>query len=173
MENVQFYKKYFARGAFTKAYRSIDGKWVKLISNCPIKEAMALGWCCDSVHIPKIWRINTNTYILPFYPRVSLKSGLLPGQYALYKELRRLHANCAANTPKNRLDYYNYWHTVLAEVSCISAKKALLSILEAASNFGSDIGFEISPRNVAVSNGHLVFLDLFFSVSSLEKVRGI
>lgn len=173
MENVQFYKKCFARGAFTKAYKSIDGKWVKLISSCPIKEAMAFGWCCDSAHIPKIMCINTNTYILPFYPRVNLKSGLLPNQYALYKELRRLQAEGQAKKPKNRLDYYNHWHTVLAEVSCNSAKKALLNILEAASNYGSDIDFEISPRNVAVSNGHLVFLDLFFSVSSLKKVRGV
>jgi hypothetical protein len=43
--------------------------------------------------------------------------------------------------------------------------------VEACANYGSDVMFEISPRNVAVHNGNLILLDCFFIKSKLREVR--
>lgn len=37
------------------------------------------------------------------------------------------------------------------------------------SNYDHRIGFEISPRNVAIDNGRLVLLDCFFSIDLLQE----
>ncbi|UZT50044.1 hypothetical protein [Enterobacter phage 01_vB_Eclo_IJM] len=47
----------------------------------------------------------------------------------------------------------------------------VLMALDACANFGSDIQFEISPRNVRAVNGKLILVDCFFLVSKLQEVR--
>jgi hypothetical protein len=53
------------------------------------------------------------------------------------------------------------------------AARALNEQIDGLMNYGADIRFEISPRNVAVKNGKLILLDCFFFASKLREVRGI
>ena len=50
-------------------------------------------------------------------------------------------------------------------------KEVMIEALEACGNYGSDVAFEISPRNVAVKDGKLILLDCFFMKSKLNQVR--
>jgi len=50
-----------------------------------------------------------------------------------------------------------------------TAKTALIDAVSALTNYGSDICFEISPRNIAVTKtGNLILLDCFFMRSKLH-----
>lgn len=50
-------------------------------------------------------------------------------------------------------------------------KKVLLESLETLLGYTTDVGFEISPRNLAVHKGRLVLLDCFFCHKLLREVR--
>lgn len=48
----------------------------------------------------------------------------------------------------------------------------VLEALDACSNFGTGIGFEISPRNISVDDkGNLILADCFFHRPTLTEVR--
>ena len=52
-------------------------------------------------------------------------------------------------------------------------KEAILEAIDAMCNYGSDVSFEISPRNIAADkDGNLILLDCFFIKSQLSNVRG-
>ena len=162
--------KLIGKGAFTKAYLNDDEKTVVLYSVCPIKECMAFGGFPTSPLFPKLEQTGyldsgEGVYTMVYYPRVkSLKNALKPEQYAIYKELRALRALIPCNG-------YNVLHKAFKTIKNRRVRGLMLQALDACSNYGSDIGFEISPRNVAVKNGKLVLLDCFFIQSKLKEVR--
>jgi hypothetical protein len=47
----------------------------------------------------------------------------------------------------------------------------MLDALDACANYGNDVCFEISPRNVAVKNGKLVLMDCFFMADKLQEIQ--
>ena len=47
----------------------------------------------------------------------------------------------------------------------------MIDALRACSNYGSDVGFEISPRNIFIDNGNLILADCFFIISQAEEIR--
>lgn len=162
--------KLIGRGAFTKAYLRAHDNKVILESSCPIKECMSLGWFPDSELFPKITRVESEVYEMEYYPKVSsLKNNLNPDQYKIYKDLRNLYNKHQWNSnPYNSLSLY------YAEFEKLDNKELALLMQEAiegCSNYGSDIAFEISPRNVAVKNGKLILLDVFYSISKLKQVQ--
>ena len=159
--------KLLGRGAFTKAYLMDNGK--VLLKTCdPIKECMANSWFPDSELFPRLVWIDLGIYEMEYYPRTkSLKSSLEPGQYAIYTALRGLKAPYT----KNDNDLYSAWYELFDSLEDDKLKLVMQDALGACSNYGKDIGFEISPRNVAVRDGKLVLLDCFFSVSKLREVR--
>lgn len=163
--------KLIGKGAFTKCYLNSDNKTVTLFSSDPIKECMAHGWFPDSRLFPVVTRDYENEcYTMEYYPRVtSLKNNLDSGEYVLYKELRAL-----INVPRpcNKHDLYSFWYELFeSKIKRKSTQAALLGALDACANYGTDIEFEISPRNVAVKNHKLVLMDCFFIKSELSKIR--
>lgn len=149
------------RGTFTTAYRRADGK-VLLKSRDPIKECMAWGWFPNSRLFPKIeFGDNRGEYIMNYYPKTaSLKNSLKPKEYEFYLELRRI------------FDSYPFGYSALRDafqtIKCRNRRRIMIEALEACANYGQDVRFEISPRNVRVSKaGNLILLDCFFIASHL------
>lgn len=170
--------KLIGKGTFTKAYLLECGTSVFLESTCPIKECMSLGWFPESTLFPEIERLDdiekqskiVYTYKMEFYPKpLSLKTELEPREYLLYQELRKLKIT----PPMNRHLLFNEWHKAFNSLpdEFRLESEILREALDACGNFGSDIAFEISPRNVRVKNGKLILLDCFFSVSKLNETR--
>ena len=144
--------KLIGRGSFTRAY--YDGDKVYLKSDDYIKECMAFGWFPDSPRFPEV-RISTLEgfdYEMEYYPpNRALKRELLKEEYELYRQLRKLMQD--AVLPANAYDLYSYWYSVFETLAPTEVREALLEALDACSNCGSDVQFEISPRNVRVKDG--------------------
>lgn len=156
------------RGCFTKCYRLGRNK-VRLVSTDPAKECVALGWGSNSRLFPRIKRIETEVYEMEYFPKVkSLKAALRPDQYELYRALRNINV-CPTKGDFAYLDELRKQFNRLPKW----AARALNEQIDGLMNYGADIRFEISPRNVAVKNGKLILLDCFFFASKLREVRGI
>jgi len=150
------------KGTFSKVYRISENK-VKIVSSDWAKECQAL--FIDSFLVPKLEKID---YEMEYFDKVqSLKNSLLPGQYEIYKELRALPFFYCANS----YDYLDKLRDNFKLLKNEKVKEGLMDVLDELSNYGTDIVFEISPRNVAVKNGKLVLLDCFFFKSQLTQVR--
>lgn len=143
------------RGAFSKVYKK-DSKTVIIVSRDKAKVAMASPEWPRARCFPKLIEKADGLYECKYYEPVrALKSNLGEDQWALYKALRDVFHNGAQD----------YWHLR----SCFWAlkgwkaeRRALLSALDVLSEYGRDVRFEISPRNVAVHRGRLILLDCFF-----------
>lgn len=159
--------KLIGRGAFTRAYLMESGK--VLLKSCdPIKECMSLGWFPESPLFPLVERVDIQVYEMEYYPRVSsLKKNLDPDQWEIYKALSNLNVGI----PLRRADRYLAVHKAFDTLADEALRDTMKGALDACCNYGTDIGFEISPRNVATKEGKLILLDCFFSVVALEAVR--
>lgn len=165
-------KKLIGKGAFTKAYLLDSGK-VELHSADPVKECMALWGFGDSYLWPIIERIDDEVYTMDYLPKTpSLKASLEPRQYQLYKALRSLAPLLGFGRPKD-WEYMQHWYNEFQSLpeEFEEEKQALCDALDALANYGQDIQFEISPRNVRAVNGKLCLLDCFFFVSQLKLVN--
>lgn len=152
------------KGAFSKVYK-LNEKQVLIKSVCYAKECISLN--LESKWFPKLEKTDYNEYVCEFYPKVtSLKSSLIPEHYKIYQELRKLSVYCT-----NSYDYLDAWRKEFKKISNKSLKNALLKVLDDLGNYGTQIGFEISPRNEAVKNGNLILLDVFYMRDQLEHVR--
>ena len=163
------------RGAFSTVYRK-NAKTVLIKSTDPVKECMAMGWFPNSRMFPKTTRVaildDTALYEQRYYPEVrSLKSALKPMEWEFYKELRGIQAGINL--------FLNDYKSLASLQSLIKAlpkkyarrKELLLGAIDALTNYGVDIRFEISPRNVTAHNGRLVLLDCFFMAGKLKEVK--
>ena len=166
--------KRIGKGSFTTCFLNDDGKTVTLHSCDPMKEGLALGVISNSRLFPKIERLNYSdngaVYTMKYYPRVkSIKSNLNPLHYSYYLELREAY---------DRISYdklYDASFVVIASFKLIKnryLRRVMIEAIEACMNYGTDICFEISPRNIAVDKGRLILLDCFFSGSLLRQQRG-
>jgi len=168
--------KLIGKGSFTKCYLNTCEETVTLISCDPIKECMSQGWFPESSLFPKVEHVDVDEksgndiYTMRYYPKTrSLKNTLKPEQYEIYKQLRKL---MESNTyVYNKYDSYSLWYEKFSELENKELRETMLEALDACNNYGSDVAFEISPRNVAVDNGNLVLLDCFFLKSMLNQIR--
>ena len=159
--------KLIGKGTFTHAFL-IDDNTVALHSTDPLKECMAHGWFPDNRLFPIVEQTDHNVYTMKYYPKVrSLKNSLNERDYTLYTILRKLRIVQPANNYMKLDAWRAAFNTIPGEYS--TEREALLDALDACCNYGTDINFEISPRNVAVDNGNLVLLDCFFLTSALTK----
>ncbi|UVX31924.1 hypothetical protein A2a_b_00017 [Klebsiella phage VLCpiA2a] len=169
--------KFIGKGSFTKCFLMDCGKRVQLVTCDPIKEAMAWGWFPDSPLFPKLSFISLGVYEMDYMPSSrGLKGELEPEQWEIYKALRDCFAKNVQVTRRDEL--YHAWyesfemHADAYAGSYIEvAFRDLMEALDTCSNFGTDVAFEISPRNVRAVNGKLVLLDCFFLVSKLDEVK--
>lgn len=163
--------KLIGRGLFSKVYEK-DSNTVLIISVDPIKEVMSYNWfpVCDM--FPLINKIDylesgEHVYEMKKYSRVSsLKKTLKPDQWELYKILKEI----PVFNSKNIYDGYSFFYKEFEKLP-ESIRENMLEALNACSNWGSDVAFEISPRNVSVDNGNLILLDCFLIMSKARSVR--
>lgn len=172
MELTKGYKK-IGKGAFSSVFRKGDSNNVLIISNDVVKECISLGWFPKSRLFPKIERLSynddgTSTYKMKYYDKViAPKKQLNTKAYRLYKALRSLEV---INYPENDDLLHDAWIKAFKNLpsELKTAKGALIGAVEALTNYGADICFEISPRNIATTKtGNLVLLDTFFLKSQL------
>jgi hypothetical protein len=98
-----------------------------------------------------------------YYPRVSgLKRNLCADDWKIYQTLR--------NLPTFGNDYYGLYE-VFSTIEDESLQETMLQALDALADYGSDMAFEISPRNVAIDGDKLILLDVFFFKSQLKSLR--
>lgn len=168
--------KLIGKGSFTKAYLN-DSNEVILKTQDYTKECMALGWLPESKLIPKVEYIESGVYKMEYLGKTpkSLKQELRPRQYRLYQELRKLFNNGFGTVGTKEKDKFFAWHDNFNKLPSEfkKEKEILKEALDSFGNFGTDINFEISPRNVRSKNGFLVLLDCFFFSSQLKQSRGL
>lgn len=171
------------KGAFTKAYTSpAEPDTCYLVSSDPAKECLALfGYSTTMPNLfPKLERIKyldsgANVFKTKFYAKSnSLKSDLDADQYALYKALVAMHRSVHTCVIKD-YDLADKHYKALDDLKTKNPDfkiyvEALQESIDSLCNYGTDILFEISPRNVRVDNGKLVLLDVFFFRSKLREV---
>lgn len=162
------------RGKFTKVYDNNDNT-VTVLSSCPSKECYSLGWvssskefgydiCLNPIYDFKDYKNELRCYISPKYEK--FKKAKVPVEdYEVYKQL----VIFSKKINRNNNIYDNLFAIIKAANNELSGwlKDFIISQAEAMGNFGTDIDFEISPRNVMVHNGRLVLLDLWFYRSKL------
>ena len=151
--------KQIGKGMFSKVYGETDST-VLINSSDPIKECNALWGLADSDLFPEIERIeygcDSSLYRMKRYNKVRApKKELLPDQYRIYTELRKLM----------RMSYENNYQFA----DCVNSldldedtKESIICAFESCMNYTDKVGFEISPRNIAVDEGKLILLDCFF-----------
>jgi len=165
--------KCIGRGAFSTVYRK-NRSTVLIKSNDPVKECMSLGWFPSSRLFPKIERIaicedeESSIYEQKHFDKVrKVKGNLSQYEYEFYCCLRKL-------TPE-QCSYESFYNTedMFREIpnKFHHKKTALCAAVDALTNYGSDIRFEISPHNIAIASSKLVLLDCFFFSSVLRKAR--
>ncbi len=162
--------KRIGRGLFTTCYR-LDANTVMLKSSDPIKECMALGWFPVSEHFPLVTCVTDGIYKMQYFPKTaSLKKNLDADQWQLYKHLKDLFNTFWLPNDRacRRLAWLKHFDNLPEQFS--STREALQEAIDAIGNYGEDVCFEISPRNVRACNGKLILLDCFFLYSAfIEK----
>jgi len=160
--------KVIGRGHFTTAYRK-DRKTVILKSRDKAKECMSLGWFPSSNLFPTVTRISGqdengfSMYEMKYVTRVrSPKKQLTKEHYELYKTLKTVYSM--------RLDNAD---DIIRKFEALPIKRSiknhLIDAVSALTNYGSDVHFEISPRNIGVTKtGKLILMDCFFFVNDLR-----
>ena len=168
-------KTLLGKGAFSDAYLHTDGT-VELISCDPIKECMSMGWFPEGRLFPDVEYVAHHTdnlhkvYHMPIYARpTSIKKNVTAHDWGLYKALRALDIGYQQN-PNNA---FHAWHAAFDTLpdEYAAEREEIKEALDACGNYGTDILFEISPRNIAVQDGRLILLDCFYSWSTLKKTR--
>lgn len=147
--------KLIGKGAFTRAYL-LENNRVLLRSKDPIKECMAHGWFPESRLFPVVDLVDDGVYEMEYFPRTSsLKSALAPRDYALYQLLKTFadvaHARGCGGRDVMR---HSVLHDTIAEFTEANSEyaeefQAIAEAVDACGNYGTDIGFEISPLKAA------------------------
>lgn len=161
------------QGHFTTAYLYEEQSKVILESRCYIKECMAHGWFPDSELFPSIKfadiedDVNTEfrVYEMPLYVcGRSIKANVGKEDYeGIYVPLRKIQYVSGYRNFEEQLNTVGISEEV---------KEAILEAYEACTNYGSDIGWEISPRNVAATaEGRLILLDCFYIKSQIRRSK--
>ena len=135
---------------------------------------MAVEWFPESIHFPKIEEIEIKDnyyWKMKKYNKTKKIKGLLnDDDYKFYQELRKIFKN--KPIIKNKYDNYIVLYELFSESSLTDDQKELmLNALSACSNYGSDVGFEISPRNIFIDDGNLILADCFYIISQAEEIR--
>jgi len=167
--------KLIGQGSFSRVYK-LDEETVLIRSRDPAKECYSM-YQMESDRFPILEYMGDDErdkrfsfYKSKFYKRQPLKSSLRPEEYELYKALKTMwHQSFGQQRPD---DGYNFWYEEVGKLpdKFATEVEGIRDCLGSLANWGSDICFEISPRNVAVDDGRLILLDCFF-FDSYQKPR--
>ena len=160
--------KRIGRGAFTTAYRK--GNVVYAVSRDSAKECISL--FCGGTHIPKVERLEydeKSLYKMPLYRKVNKQQ--FPKAWQDYQTIRKFFIKYY-NAPYKSFNYKEFTELTenLSEDKTIRKplKESIIQLIESMFNYTDRVGFEISPRNIAVdSRKRLVLLDVIYNPSDL------
>lgn len=160
-------KKLLGKGLFSKVYDNGDDT-VTIVSCDSAKECMAL-FPVDSSRFPTVTRVECDeysTYTMKKYDKVKgIQTKVNYYDWSLFKWLRdNLNKTIGYNAIVDALEF-----DMPNEFD--EDREVLLDMVDHMANYGDDISFEISPRNVAIDNGRLVFLDVFFFADHASKLH--
>lgn len=168
--------KLIGKGQFSRVWDLGNGDAL-IKSCCPVKECTSMGWMPEGVNWPRIQRLDVEdnglqVYQMIKYNRVpSLKNSLDKDQYELYSALRKLMLN-APHLSKNQRFNLDVLHHMFATSTLLDDIKVEFGeAVDAMGDYTQLLGFEISPRNVAVNNGKLILLDVFFDINAKKQGR--
>lgn len=98
-----------------------------------------------------------------------IKDLLIEKDYIFYKKLQKIFKQSLS---LNNYNSYNSLYNIFSASNLeAEQKELLLDALKACYNYGTDIGFEISPRNIYIDNNRLILGDCFFIKSQLIEIR--
>lgn len=174
--------KLIGKGAFSRVYSIPSNDKEVFIKTCdPVKECLANGWMPDSDRFPKTRHFTSlegeeGLIMEKFEKASSLKKALIPSEYEIYSKLLAIFKNLAIdydyiNLVRKGTSHHYLFNAFENSTLDNDTKELILEALDSVANFGQDVCFEISPRNVAVREGKLVLLDVFFIHNTLLKVR--
>lgn len=175
MQNATFPKATHKRGTFSRVTFSDCGKFAKVTTQDMAKECHALWGFGESDMWPEIERVHDmenptsddQVFVMPKYdqPR-SLKSALLPEEWAKYQALRKC--------PWHMVGYRKFFDLYkLAQTLPHGLDSVICEALDSLANYGDTWAIEVSPRNVAVKDGRLILLDIFYDRKVLRGKRGL
>lgn len=152
--------KLIGKGHWAKCYLLPCNDRVRIHSSDWVKEAMGMGLYPKHRLFAEVETVGAQVYEMRYFPRVgSLKHTLCEHDYKLYRVLREW----LGHSP------YGYHSNIAICDNIISGypefsdeMEAIKEAFGALSNYDTEIGFEISPRNVAVDGDKLVLLDCFY-----------
>lgn len=167
--------KLVGKGCFSKVYENPeDPSSVLIVSCCPTKECMSFGWGNSGDLFPKLERLDDcgdfQCFKMKRYSKTrKIKPFISDHQWQLYRALGGLMCKFK---PPSKISYC-HWQEQFESLpdEFEDEKSQLLEMLDALANYGDDMCFEISPRNIAIDNGKLILLDCFFMISKLKEVR--
>ena len=161
--------KLIGKGRFSTAYQNKNTVYIK--SQDPVKECFAL-FPVNSSYFPKVSLSDLPEfdYKMPLYNKVRApKKQLNDISLVIYQELRELFKNIPIPFSKKESDYSILYRLFSGIKSSKRLKTALINAIDHLANYGADIGFEISPRNIAATkSGNLILLDCFFLKRALK-----
>lgn len=171
--------KKIGQGMFTKCYEDEDGDNVILLSTDVIKECFAL-WGS------KEW--EPNDLFLPIERLDYLDSGemvyrqrkIATGRDVKLRDLKDWHVDLIRwlrinmpTVPQNPYDGYIELYRLFESMpgQFTRYQEQLFDALDDASNTGSDIWMELTPRNLGRIDDNLILLDVFFNIGAVNKTR--
>lgn len=170
--------KRIGKGMFSTVYQREGSNFVYVVSSCYAKECMSMSWFDGGELFPTIEQVDSEglglnvpegcrVYKMPYYDvSRSVLSKLDEQNKKLYRALRKL-AEGGLVGYNNIYEAFSRYDNGLTKAQRNTLKDALNRM----SDYGGDVCFEISPRNVAILGGKLVLLDCFFFTSQLELAR--
>lgn len=162
--------KLLGKGQFTRCF-AVDDQTVILDTCCPCKEIYALGWMPESKLFPVLESVEMfgakhNAFkterLEPF--KLSEVSEL---HQKYYRELRRVFAE--SRPTMNIYDSYSATYKAFESIKYRALRENMIEALDAMSNIGPTVSFEISPRNVKRKGKQMVLIDCFFDRRELIK----
>ena len=190
-DGKQISVKQIGKGMFSKAYLTTKGKpYVYVITQEAgdgdySKEILST---LRSPYLPSVAYVGclddgSCVYRMPYY-RAPLRKKDGAHAWKQYTALKKCwedaQTNIRAKLATSRQFIYHGDDVMAEVVGCARGNKdvpaglvkALEALMDESVNYGSDYSFEFSPRNLATTDGgHLILLDVVFSMESVARIR--
>lgn len=151
------------KGYFSKVYDNGDNT-VLIKTTDPIKEGLSM--FVDNPRFPKLTRIDHNVYLCKKYEKTtSIKNKVDSYEWSLYSWLK---ANLGAIWSADDYKYMDKCNSLIKSMPFPNEVDHFLYTYNDLLNYGTDLRIEISPRNVFIDEGKIVYNDIFFLKSLIN-----
>lgn len=164
--------QWLGKGMFCQAWQNKNDVYLIVDSvNDPSKEILCSIYKEEGKvkHLPGCQRIDTYgdkyVYLMPYYRNITAKD---KEAWKQYRELKNFRESISSFAHKCQHDVNL---EVLKFIPKSPIRNALELLLNWSTNYGDQIGWEFSPRNLGVdSRGNLILRDVMFDCEKIEKI---